>query len=278
MTEQHLSVAVLSMYRDQESQGMKYIRYFLDNAADFIPGLRISYRIFATRKHNELPGAEDFDVFISTGGPGDPHDGLGQDWEKNYFAFLRAFQARNQSGKNPGFLFSICHSFQLLCRFFDIAQVVPRSEPCFGIMECRPEQAGKQDLIFGKLPDPFLVVENRSWQCIQPDEKKMHELGIAILARELHPLPGSEAALLAMRISPYWLATQFHPEANPEEMKQLFSTEKKKQEVLTEYCDEKWEGIMNFLQQQNPSLTDTYHCLLPGFFRAVLAVRTKLRD
>lgn len=269
MPEQHLKVAILSMYMNQESQGMKYLRLLLENEAYSFPDLSISYKVFATRESNELPRLSDFDLFISTGGPGDPHDGIGQEWENNYFEFLRNFQAHNASNGQSKFLFSICHSFQLLCRFFDIAKVVPRPQTCFGIHACRLEKSGKEDALFGKLPDPFLIVENRNWQCVLPDHKKMESLGIQILAKELNPVSaGAEPALLALRISPFWVATQFHPETNPVEMRRVFSEGKKVQEVLAKYGPLKMPETLGFLDQKNPSLFDTFQCLLPEFIKS----------
>jgi hypothetical protein len=130
------------------------------------------------------------------------------------------------------------------------------------------ESAGLEDPLFGKLSQPFLVVENRSWQCVQPNEERMKALGIRILAKEMNP-PGREAepALLALRVSPWWLATQFHPETDPSEMKAIFSEEKKKQSVIGEHGSEKWVEIMDLLEQKNPSLAQTRDCLLPEFFR-----------
>ena len=270
MPEQHLKVAILSMYRDQESQGMKYLRSILEKESYAFADLSISYQVFATRKSNELPRLSDFDLFISTGGPGDPHDGIGQEWENNYFEFLRNFQAHNATGIQPKFLFSICHSFQLLCRFFDIAKVVPRPETCFGTFKCNLQNSGKDDALFGKLPDPFLIVENRNWQCVQPDLEKMESLGIQILAKELNPVsPGAEQALLAFRISPFWVATQFHPETNPAEMKKVYAGGKKVQEVLDKYGPLKMLQILDSLNRKNPSLLDTFECLLPEFIKSV---------
>lgn len=270
MPEQHLKVAILSMYRDQESQGMKYLRSILEKESYAFADLSISYQVFATRKSNELPRLSDFDLFISTGGPGDPHDGIGQEWENNYFEFLRNFQAHNASNVQAKFLFSICHSFQLLCRFFDIAKVVPRPETCFGTFKCNLENSGKEDALFGKLPDPFLIVENRNWQCVQPDLEKMESLGIQILAKELNPVsPGAEPALLALRISPFWVATQFHPETNPAEMRRVFSEGKKVQEVLDKFGPLKMLQILDSLNRKNPSISDTFECLLPEFIKSV---------
>jgi homoserine O-succinyltransferase len=270
MPEQHLKVAILSMYRDQESQGMKYLRSILEKESYAFADLSISYQVFATRESNELPRLSDFDLFISTGGPGDPHDGVGQEWEYNYFEFLRNFQAHNATGIQPKFLFSICHSFQLLCRFFDIAKVVPRPETCFGTFKCNLENSGKEDVLFNKLPDPFYIVENRNWQCVQPDLEKMESLGIQILAKELNPVsPGAEPALLAFRISPFWVATQFHPETNPAEMKKVYAGGKKVQEVLDKYGPLKMLQILDSLNRKNPSLLDTFECLLPEFIKSV---------
>jgi GMP synthase-like glutamine amidotransferase len=269
MPEQHLNVAILSMYRDQESQGMIYLKSLLENESNTIPDLSISYQIFETRELNELPKLSDFDLFISTGGPGNPHDGIGQDWENNYFEFLKNFQAHNASGVQPKFFFSICHSFQLLCRFFDIAKVVPRPQTCFGTFKCNLENSGKEDALFNKLPDPFYIVENRNWQCVLPDLEKMESQGIKILAKELNPEPaGAEPALLALRISPFWVATQFHPETNPAEMKKIYSGEKKIQEVVSKFGPVKILQILDSLNRKNPSLLDTYQCLLPEFIKS----------
>lgn len=271
MPEQHLKVAVLSMYRNQESQGMKYLRLLLENESYSFPDLSISYKVFATRESNELPDLSEFDLFISTGGPGDPHDGIGQEWEKNYFEFLRKFQEHNASNVQAKFLFSICHSFQLLCRFFDIAKVVPRPETCFGTFKCHLENSGKKDVLFAKLPDPFLIVENRNWQCIQPDLEKMESLGIQILAKELNPVsPGAEPALLALRISPFWVATQFHPETYPVEMSRVFFEPKKIKEVVEKYGTVKILQILDSINQKNPSILNTFECLLPEFIKSAV--------
>ena len=263
--EKKLRVAILSMYRNQESQSMLYIRSFLENQSKKHP---IAWKVFATRKSDELPQLEDYDLFISTGGPGDPHDGKGQAWENHYFDFLSQIQAHNASGVKPKFVFSICHSFQLLCRWLEIAEVIQRPKTCFGIFPCQKEEAGKSDPLFGKLPTGFLVVENRNWQCVRPDLNKLAELGISILAKEMQaPEPGAEPAILGLRISPYWVATQFHPETNPAEMKELFTTPKKVKEVLESYNAAKLEEIRSMLEQRNPSLSDTFETLLPEFFR-----------
>ena len=274
--EKEVRVAILSMYRDQESQGMKYLHSILEKQSAAHPEYRLSWKVFATRKKNELPEPEDFDFFISTGGPGDPHDGKGLAWENNYFAFLEKIRSDIASGQKPKYLFSICHSFQLLCRWLNIAEVVPRPETCFGIFSCKPEQSAKEDPLFSRLPDPFLVVENRNWQCIHPDYEKMNELGIQVLARELTPpAPDAEPALLALRLSPYWIATQFHPETNPAEMRAVYSAGKKKDEVLEKYGPGKLEEINSRLDQQNPALADTFHCLLPGFLSEAAAEALK---
>jgi GMP synthase-like glutamine amidotransferase len=265
MPDKKLRVAILSMYRNQKSQGMLYLHSFLENQSGKYP---LHWKVFATRKSDELPELNDYDIFISTGGPGDPHDGKGKDWEKHYFEFLDKIRMHNASGENPKFVFSICHSFQLLCRWLNIAEVVTRPASCFGIFPCRLEDAGKNDPLFGMLSPGFLAVENRNWQCIRPDHNKMAEQGIGILAKEMKaPAPGEEPALLALRISPYWVATQFHPETNPAEMKALFATTKKEDEVLENYGIAKLEEIRSMLEQQNPSLSDTFDTLLPEFFR-----------
>lgn len=81
---------------------------------------------FDVRLKHEVPGL-DFDIYISSGGPGSPLESEGSNWEKKYFGWLKAVEEFNYNEANVvKKKFFICHSFQLVCRHYHIGQVTKR--------------------------------------------------------------------------------------------------------------------------------------------------------
>ena len=259
------------MYNGVQNQGMRGIKSIIERENEKLGKHIFEYRVFETRLLNEHPEVEDFDIFISTGGPGDPFDGLGDDWEVNYFQMLDKIQEINSQpvGKKK-FIFSICHSFQLLCRYFNIARVSRRRRTSFGVFHCHATLEGQHDYINYGLQDPFYIFDNRDWQCIDPDFDRLRELGIQILAVEKYrPHVDLQQALMALRISPYWVGTQFHPEADPIGMKVYFSQEEKRESVIAQHGEEKFNIMINNLD--NPEyILKTNHRMLPNFLTQAL--------
>jgi len=263
MKEVILKVAILSKYSNPDAQGIINIKHILEVESGKNRGVKWEYAIFDVRFVNHHPDPADFDVYISTGGPGDPHDGEGEEWERLYFQFLDRMYRQDFPDKRPKFLFSICHSFQLLCRHFEIAAVTKREGKVrFGVFPCSKQPAGKSDSLFNQLPDPFLMVENRSWQCIPVEQNRLNRLGIKVLATENQD---TASALLALRITPNWIGTQFHPEAGIASMRQQYQNDQKK--VDSKNGEGKWEELMKLLESLNPSLDQTHETLLPGFLQ-----------
>ena len=272
MNTRALRVAILSMYRRQDAPGLLYLRHLLRYESRNFGLPDIHFREFQTRDAGEIPETAEFDVFISTGGPGNPFDGEGSAWEKAYFGFLDKIYAQ-EPAEPKKFLFSICHSFQLLCRYFSIAEVRQREgKTRFGIFSAGACQEGTEDPLFGHLPNPYLIVENRNWECVNGDKTRMASLGIKVLAREN---ADQNSALLALRISPAWVATQFHPETQPEEMKRQFLTEAKRKEVISTHGKEAWEETILRLDAKKPSLQETWELLLPRFLAEASAAFCK---
>jgi homoserine O-succinyltransferase len=268
MIPKKIRIAILSMYKNPEAPGLNYLQRLLKNENAKRPEVELSFQIFQTRYNNEMPDTRKFEAFISTGGPGSPHDGKGQKWEGEYFHFLDQVYLQDFPDQKKKFHFSICHSFQLLCKHFQIAEVNKRPDSDrYGIFFCKNLASQTDDTLYHLLPSQYLMVENRSWQCVKPVMEKMKSLGIQILSKESED---AEAALLALRISPFWLATQFHPETDPLEMKRTFEGESKKTEVVNKFGAGKWSEIMAMLEKQEPSLNDTYQTLLPGFIQEVI--------
>jgi homoserine O-succinyltransferase len=256
------------MYNNAPNQGMRSIKAIIERESGKFNDVSFEYKVFETRYLNEHPNVDDFDVYISTGGPGDPFDGIGTEWEANYFKMLDHIQLINSQPKGAKkFVFSICHSFQLMCRYFDIATVNKRKKTSFGIFPCHFTDEGTKEVVFSGLSDPFYIVDSREWQCVEPNYERINKLGISILSLEkFRPHVNLEQALMSIRVSPYWLGSQFHPEADPAGMRVYFSQEDKREQTILIHGQEKFYNMLDHLEDPD-HLWNTNHCILPNFLR-----------
>lgn len=257
------------MYNNVPNQGMRSIKAIIERESGRFHNVHFEYKVFETRYLNEHPHIQDFDIFISTGGPGDPFDGIGQAWEGNYFKMLDKIQHNNARGDLPKkFIFSICHSFQLMCRYFNIATVNRRQKTSFGVFPCHFTSEGSKDPIFEGLDDPFYIVDSREWQCVEPDHDRIKSLGASILSLEkFRPHVKLEQALMSIRISPYWVGTQFHPEADPAGMRVYFAEEDRRNSAIAQHGTEKFYNMLDHLEDPD-HIWLTNHSILPNFLRA----------
>lgn len=210
MGKKKLQLAVLDMYDGEPNQGMRCIKDIL---------LRfhreISYRVFDVRGKAEIPEIRDFDIFISTGGPGDPLSGDGN-WDLKYFDFLDQVWIWNQNHSHKKQLLLICHSFQMACKHFGLGQITKRQSTSFGVMTVHKTPDGMQDSLFRNLDNPFWAVDSRDYQVVQPNARKFKLLGSKIIALEkIRSHVEYERAIMGIRFSDEIVGTQFHPEADP---------------------------------------------------------------
>ena len=75
-------VAILDLYNGEKNQGMRCI---IDLVNSF--NQLLNFQIFDVRAKAEIPNFKDFDIFISSGGPGNPYDGNGV-WDVKYYELL----------------------------------------------------------------------------------------------------------------------------------------------------------------------------------------------
>jgi homoserine O-succinyltransferase len=75
---------------------------------------------------------------------------------------------------------------------------------------------------------------------------------------------------MAMRFSDYFIGTQFHPEADAVGMRMYLQREDKKQTVIENHGEPKWESMVEQLQDPEKIMW-TYKHVLPNFLD--LAVR-----
>ncbi|HEY6901696.1 MAG TPA: GMP synthase, partial [Puia sp.] len=215
MNHQRVKVAILDLYEGQANQGMRCIRELLGEYGQR-HNLLLEYDEFEVRLEKKVPDLS-YDIYISTGGPGSPLDSEGSAWEEVYFEWLSEVERFNATAQSPArkqVLF-ICHSFQLVCRHYAIAQVTHRKSTAFGVFPVHMLEGASTEPVFAGLQDPFYAVDSRSYQVIQPNHQRLAEMGGRVLAIEKErPHVPLERAIMAIRFSENMIGTQFHPEAD----------------------------------------------------------------
>ena len=260
-----IRVAVLDMYDGTPNQGMANIRTILSS---FPTALAVEY--FDVRGEAEVPDTS-FDIYISTGGPGSPHDGDGL-WDRKYYRLLQdIWDLNNQTEEKRRHVLFICHSFQMACIHFRVGEVIPRRSMSFGIFPTHKTDSGKKEPLFDSLPDPFYVADFRKWQVVQPDLARLEELGAEILALEkIRSHVPLKRAVMAVRFSEEFIGVQFHPEADPKGMLAHFTDEDRMEEVVREHGREKYDKMIDCLMDP-ARLSLTYKTVIPYFLKKAVS-------
>lgn len=256
-----IKVAILSMYLDAPNQGMKNIKDILDMQV-----FPFEWTVFDVRGKNEIPGM-DFDIYISTGGPGSPLDVDGI-WDRNYFNLIdNLWEFNKQSNREKKFAFFICHSFQMICHHFNLGNLTKRYSTSFGIFPLHKTEAGKLDPVLAKLPDPFYGADTRDWQIIQPNLCVFEKFGAKILCLEkIRDHVDFERAIMAVRLSDEFFCTQFHPEADAIGMSEHFKNPEIREKIIETYGLEKL--LQTEVQLNEPcKISHTNRVLLPTFLK-----------
>lgn len=252
------------MYQGEPNQGMRCIqeivRLFED---DYV------WEVFDVRSKSELPDLS-FDIYISTGGPGSPHDGDGY-WDKLYYQWLDKVWLWNQNNEEEKkHVLFICHSFQMACKFFQIAKVTRRKSKSFGTFPVHMTDEGINEPLFEGLPNPFYVADFRDYQVIQPDLEKLESMGAHISTLEkIRPHVPLERAIMSIRFSKEVFGTQFHPEADVNGMLKHFQDEERKAYVIQEHGLSKYEEMIKHLKD-NDKIGLTHKTVIPLFIKKAL--------
>ncbi|MFN3021116.1 hypothetical protein ACK1KB_09035 [Chryseobacterium sp. TY3] len=83
---QAVRIPILDMNSNFPNQGLANIIQISENLKNTNTE-QISLEVFDVRYKNEMPNIEDFDIFIASGGPGNPHK-EGFAWEMPFANFL----------------------------------------------------------------------------------------------------------------------------------------------------------------------------------------------
>jgi len=266
-----INIAILDLYDGQSNQGMRCIREILNQLGES-NNLDVSWDEFDVRKKMEVPNLG-YDIYISSGGPGSPLESEGSEWEKRFFDWLDKVLEWNRDEANiqKKHVFFICHSFQLTCRYFNLANVCKRKSTAFGVFPVHLMKDGKKEIVFNGMKDPFYAVDSRDYQVIEPNHNTLHKMGATILAieKERPHVQHLERAIMAVRFNDYMIGTQFHPEADAIGMSLHLQTEEKKKTVIDNYGEAKWSSMIEHLNDPD-KIMFTYNHILPNFLNTAI--------
>lgn len=260
-----IRVAILDLYEGVENQGMRCIR---DILREYAQQHRVDVQCdeFEVRLKQQVPDLN-YQIYISSGGPGSPLDSVGSAWEEVYFKWLQSVEDyNNEAGhSHKKHVFFICHSYQLACRHYQIGKVTRRRSTAFGVFPVHMLEGAQEEPIFSNLRDPFYAVDSRDYQVVEPNLKVIRKMGASILAIEKErPHVPFERAMMAIRFNQYMVGTQFHPEADAIGMSMYLQREDKKATVIASHGEEKWKSMITHLDDPDKILW-TYAKVLPNF-------------
>jgi GMP synthase-like glutamine amidotransferase len=265
--DSEIKIATIDLYNNEKNEGMRCIREIVSEIQNSNSNMEISYKTFDTRYKGNVPGIDN-DIYISSGGPGSPFEGEGTKWEKDYFNLIDRIWSHNQNDPDrKKYLFFICHSFQIMGRFFKFGKVDQRHSKVFGVMPFSITSDGKLDIIFEGLSNPFYAADIRQFQVTEPDEKILNELNAKILSYEIiDDDRNAKAALGSVRISNEIVGTQFHPEADPESMLYHFKQDERKKQVVEKYSEERYNKMIDILKKPD-TIQKTRMTVIPSFLK-----------
>lgn len=268
--QKNIRVAILDMNDGVPNQGMRCIREILQQygESNFV---QVTWDEFDVRKKGAVPDIG-YDFYISSGGPGSPLESEGSGWEEKYFAWLEQLEDWNANNENnqKKFAFFICHSYQLVCRHYDIAVVNKRRSTSFGVFPVHLLTTARDEPVFEGLNDPFYAVDSRDYQVVSPNFPALQRKGASILCLEKErPHIPLERAIMAVRFNDYMIGTQFHPEADAIGMSMYLQREDKKKSIIELHGREKWSSMIEQLNDPDKILW-TYSHILPNFLNQAI--------
>jgi homoserine O-succinyltransferase len=266
-----MKIAILDLYEGESNEGMRCIIELVNQFKNEV-NFPVTYQVFEVRQQEEMADLS-FDAFISSGGPGSPITSAGSSWEQKYFTLMDSILKHNR--ENPfqkKFIFLICHSFQIFCRYYGYGKVNKRKSTAFGVMPVHKTKEGRKEPIFNALTDPFYVVDSRDYQLVEPNEAKIWSGGGNILCIEKErPLIPFERAVMAIRFNEAIIGTQFHPEVDSDGMHRYLLRDDKKKIVTEKYGEKKYSQMMQMLNEPD-KIKLTHKTILPNFLHSAAAI------
>lgn len=264
MNNNTIKIAVLDMYDGQPNQGMRCIIDIINRFNQIA-----TFQVFDVRGKSELPDIKKFDIYISTGGPGNPLVGDGN-WDAKYYAFIDELTKWNNENKVKKHVLFICHSFQMACKHFGLAEITKRHDTSFGVMTIHKTKEGLTDPLFEGLSDPFYAIDSRDYQVVQPKLSVFSKKGAKIISLEkIRDYVQYERAIMAVRFSDYFVGTQFHPEADPISFIANLRNKETKEKIKKMKGNTKFRNMLEDLVDDD-KIYRTNETLIPNFLRIAI--------
>jgi len=263
-----LRVCLVDMNNGHVNQAMRCLRgivaSFFDRVRRENPGIVCELGEVSPRDTN-TPVPEDYDLYISTGGPGSPFDGDGQSWVADYSRFLDAVaESAICGGETQSAVFAICYSFEMVVRHFKLAAIEPRSERKFGVMPVYTTPEGQTHPLLRPFGDRLFAFEHRNWEAIDLDTAKLASLGGVLLARESRDGLSKGRAILGLDVTAGVEAVQFHPEADRPGVMNWVSRPEQAAAFKAAYGEFTYQAMLRTLDDPR-RLARTYSLVIPGW-------------
>lgn len=268
--QEKIKVAVLDMYNGKANQGMRCIH-------DIVGRFRedLSLDVFDVRQQAAVPDLDEYNLYICSGGPGNPLEGDGI-WDKKYYELLDGIWNWNLENERKKYMLFICHSFQMAVQHFGFAEVCKRKSTSFGVMTIHKTEEGMSDPLFEGLDNPFWAIDSRDYQVVQPHHKRFREIGAEIIALEkIRDHVAYERAIMAIRFSPEMVGTQFHPEADPVGFLSHLKKHEVRDEIIEQKGKQKYLSMLEHLVEED-TIYKTNETLIPNFLhQSIQAIRAQ---
>ena len=259
-----IKIAVLDMYNGTPNQGMRCIIDIINRFNQIV-----TFQVFDVRGKSELPDIRKFDIYISTGGPGNPLEGDGN-WDLKYYEFIDELSKWNKENTIKKYVLFICHSFQMACKHFGLAEITKRNDTSFGVMTIHKTKEGFDDPLFEGLSDPFYAIDSRDYQVVQPKLSVFSNKGAKIISLEkIRDHVQYERAIMAVRFSDYFVGTQFHPEADPISFIANLRNSESKEKIKKLKGSTKFRNMLEDLVDDD-KIYRTNETLIPNFLRIAI--------
>jgi homoserine O-succinyltransferase len=260
-----IRIAILDMYNGEPNQGMRCIIDIINRFNQIV-----SFQIFDVRGKSEFPNLSKFDIYISTGGPGDPLKGDGN-WDLKYYDFIDQINEWNSKNAIKKHVLFICHSFQMACYHFGLAQITKRKSTSFGVMTMHKTDEGTKDPIFEGLSNPFYAIDSRDYQVVQPKLSIFKKKGAQIISLEkIRNHRGDyERAIMGVRFTDYIVGVQFHPEADAMSFIANLKNKEKREKIIAMKGRTKFRNMLEDLLDED-KIFKTNETIIPNFLRIAI--------
>ncbi|WP_396155122.1 type 1 glutamine amidotransferase [Flavobacterium macrobrachii] len=259
-----IRVAVLDMYNGEPNQGMRCIIDIINRFNQMV-----TFQIFDVRGKNEFPDIKKFDIYISTGGPGNPLEGDGN-WDLKWYDFIDQLWQWNKEQKTKKHVLFICHSFQMACHHFGLATLNKRKSTSFGVMTIHKTEEGTTDPVLEGLQNPFYAIDSRDYQVVQPKLSIFKKKGAQIIALEkIRTHREYERAIMGVRFSNEFIGLQFHPEADALSFVANLKSKEKRENIIAMKGKTKFRDMLEDLLDED-KIYKTNETIIPNFLRIAI--------